>query len=66
MNKKLLVLAGIMSALSMNGISVYADSTVSTNSGNLLVNTSVNADGSKNYEISTTNYGSIINVGVTP
>ena len=56
MNKKLLVLAGIMSVLSMNGITIYADSTVSTNSGNLLVNTSANADGSINYEISTTNY----------
>ncbi len=56
MNKKLLVLAGIMSVLSMNGITIYADSTVSTNSGNLLVNTSANADGSTNYEISTTNY----------
>ena len=31
MNKKLLVLAGIMSVLSMNGITIYADSTVSTN-----------------------------------
>lgn len=56
MNKKLLVLAGIMSVLSMNGLTVHADSTVSTNSENLLVNTSTNADGSTNYEISTTNY----------
>ena len=56
MNKKLLVLAGVMSVLSMNGLTVHADSTVSTNSENLLVNRSTNADGSTNYEISTTNY----------
>ena len=56
MNKKLLVLAGIMSVLCANGLTVYADSTVSTNSENLLVNRSTNADGSTNYEISTTNY----------
>ncbi|ETJ14733.1 MAG: hypothetical protein Q620_VSAC01113G0001, partial [Veillonella sp. DORA_A_3_16_22] len=46
MNKKLLVLAGIMSVLCVNGLTVYADSTVSTNSENLLVNRSTNADGS--------------------
>ena len=56
MNKKLLVLAGILSVLCVNGLTVYADSTVSTNSENLLVNRSTNADGSTNYEISTTNY----------
>ena len=56
MNKKLLVLAGILSVLCANGLTVYADSTVSTNSENLLVNRSTNADGSTNYEISTTNY----------
>ncbi len=56
MNKKFLLLAGVLSVLSMNGLTVYADSTVSTNSENLLVNTSTNADGSTNYEISTTNY----------
>lgn len=56
MNKKLLLLAGVVSVLSMNGLTVHADSTVSTNSENLLVNTSTNADGSTNYEISTTNY----------
>ena len=56
MNKKLLVLAGILSVLYVNGLTVYADSTVSTNSENLLVNRSTNADGSTNYEILTTNY----------
>lgn len=56
MNKKFLLLAGVVSVLSVNGLTVYADSTVSTNSENLLVNTSTNADGSTNYEISTTNY----------
>ena len=56
MNKKLLVLAGVVSVLSMNGLTVHADSTVSTNSENLLVNRSANADGSTNYEISMTNY----------
>lgn len=56
MNKKLLVLAGVVSVLSMNGVTVHADSTVSTNSENLMVHTSTNADGSTNYEISTTNY----------
>lgn len=56
MNKKLLVLAGIMSVLCANGLTVHADSTVSTNSENLLVNRSTNADGSTNYEISMTNY----------
>lgn len=56
MNKKLLVLAGILSVLCANGLTVYADSSVSTNSENLLVNKSTNADGSTNYEISTTNY----------
>ena len=56
MNKMLLLLAGVVSVLSMNGVTVHADSTVSTNSENLLVNTSTNADGSTNYEISTTNY----------
>ena len=56
MNKKRLVLAGILSVLCANGLTVYADSTVSTNSENLLVNRSTNADGSTNYEISTTNY----------
>ena len=56
MNKKLLVLAGILSVLCANGLTVHADSTVSTNSENLLVNRSTNADGSTNYEISTTNY----------
>ena len=56
MNKKLLVLAGVVSVLSMNGLTVHADSTVSTNSENLLVNRSTNADGSTNYEISMTNY----------
>ena len=56
MNKKFLLLAGILSLLCANGLTVYADSTVSTNSENLLVNRSTNADGSTNYEISTTNY----------
>ena len=56
MNKKRLVLAGILSVLCANGLTVHADSTVSTNSENLLVNTSTNSDGSTNYEISTTNY----------
>ncbi len=56
MNKKLLVLAGVVSVLSMNGVTVHADSTISTNSENLMVHTSTNADGSTNYEISTTNY----------
>ena len=56
MNTKLLLLAGVVSVLSMNGVTVHADSTVSTNSENLLVNTSTNADGSTNYEISATNY----------
>ena len=56
MNTKLLLLAGVVSVLSMNGLTVHADSTVSTNSENLLVNRSTNADGSTNYEISTTNY----------
>ena len=56
MNKKFLLLAGILSVLCVNGLTVYADSTVSTNSENLLVNRSTNADGSTNYEISTTNY----------
>lgn len=56
MNKKFLLLAGVVSVLSMNGLTVYADSTVSTNSENLLVNRSTNADGSTNYEISMTNY----------
>ena len=56
MNKKFLVLAGILSVLCVNGLTVYADSTVSTNSENLLVNRSTNADGSTNYEISMTNY----------
>ena len=56
MNKKFLLLAGVVSVLSVNGLTVHADSTVSTNSENLLVNTSTNADGSTNYEISTTNY----------
>ena len=56
MNKKLLVLAGILSVLCTNGLTVHADSTVSTNSENLLVNRSANADGSTNYEISMTNY----------
>lgn len=56
MNKKFLLLAGVLSVLSVNGLTVHADSTVSTNSENLLVNTSTNADGSTNYEISTTNY----------
>lgn len=56
MNTKLLLLAGVVSVLSMNSLTVHADSTVSTNSENLLVNTSTNADGSTNYEISTTNY----------
>lgn len=56
MNKKLLVLAGILSVLCANGLTVHADSTVSTNSENLLVNRSTNADGSTNYEISMTNY----------
>lgn len=56
MNKKFLLLAGVVSVLSMNGLTVHADSTVSTNSENLLVNRSTNADGSTNYEISTTNY----------
>ena len=56
MNKKFLLLAGVVSVLSMNGLTVHADSTVSTNSKNLLVHTSTNADGSTNYEISTTNY----------
>ena len=56
MNKKRLVLAGILSVLCANGLTVHADSTVSTNSENLLVNRSTNADGSTNYEISMTNY----------
>ena len=56
MNKKLLVLAGVVSVLSMNGVTIHADSTVSTNSENLMVHTSTNADGSTNYEISATNY----------
>lgn len=56
MNTKLLLLASVMSVLSMNGVTVHADSTVSTNSENLMVNTSTNADGSMNYEISATNY----------
>lgn len=56
MNKKFLLLASVLSVLSVNGLTVHADSTVSTNSENLLVNTSTNADGSTNYEISTTNY----------
>ena len=56
MNKKFLLLAGVVSVLSMNGLTVHADSTVSTNSENLLVNRSANADGSTNYEISMTNY----------
>ena len=56
MNTKLLLLAGVVSVLSMNGLTVHADSTVSTNSENLLVNRSANADGSTNYEISMTNY----------
>ena len=56
MNTKLLLLAGVVSVLSMNGVTVHADSTVSTNSENLMVHTSTNADGSTNYEISTTNY----------
>ena len=56
MNKKFLLLAGVVSVLSVNGLTVHADSTVSTNSENLLVNASTNADGSTNYEISTTNY----------
>ena len=56
MNTKLLLLAGVVSVLSMNGVTVHADSTVSTNSKNLLVHTSTNADGSTNYEISATNY----------
>lgn len=56
MKKKLLLLAGILSVLCANGLTVHADSTVSTNSENLLVNRSTNADGSTNYEISTTNY----------
>jgi len=56
MNTKLLLLAGVVSVLSMNGVTVHADSTVSTNSENLMVHTSTNADGSTNYEISATNY----------
>ena len=56
MNTKLLLLAGVVSVLSMNGVTVHADSTVSTNSENLMVHTSTNADGSTNYEISVTNY----------
>lgn len=56
MNKKFLLLAGILSVLCANGLTVYADSSVSTNSENLLVNRSTNADGSTNYEISMTNY----------
>ena len=56
MNKKFLLLAGILYVLCANGLTVYADSSVSTNSENLLVNRSTNADGSTNYEISTTNY----------
>ena len=56
MNTKLLLLAGVVSVLSMNGVMVHADSTVSTNSENLMVHTSTNADGSTNYEISATNY----------
>ena len=56
MNKKCLVLAGILSVLCTNGLTVHADSTVSTNSENLLVNRSTNSDGSTNYEISMTNY----------
>lgn len=67
MNKKLLVLAGILSVLCANGLTVHADSTVSTNSENLLVNRSTNADGSTNYEISMTNYptyqGTFIGIG---
>ena len=35
MNKKFLLLAGVLSVLSVNGLTVYADSTVSTNSENL-------------------------------
>ena len=50
MNTKLLLLVGVVSVLSMNGVTVHADSTVSTNGENLLVNTSTNADGSTNYE----------------
>ena len=56
MNKKFLLLAGILSVLCANGLTVHADSTISTNSENLLVNRSTNADGSTNYEISMTNY----------
>ena len=56
MNKKFLLLAGILSVLCANGLTVYADSSVSTNSENLLVNRSTNADGSTNYEILMTNY----------
>ena len=56
MNTKLLLLAGVVSVLSMNGVTVHADSTVSTNSENLMVHRSTNADGSTNYEISMTNY----------
>ena len=56
MNTKLLLLAGVVSVLSMNGVTVHAASTVSTNSENLMVHTSTNADGSTNYEISATNY----------
>lgn len=56
MNKKFLLLASVLSVLSVNGLMVHADSTVSINSENLLVNASTNADGSTNYEISTTNY----------
>ena len=56
MNTKLLLLAGVVSVLSMNSLTVHADSTVSTNSENLMVHTSTNADGSTNYEISATNY----------
>ena len=41
-----------MSVLSVNGLTVHADSTISTNSENLLVNTSTNADGSTIIEIS--------------
>lgn len=56
MNKKCLLLASVVSVLCANSLMVHADSTVSTNSENLLVNRSTNADGSTNYEISMTNY----------
>ena len=49
MNKKFLLLAGVVSLLSMNGLTVHADSTVYKNSENLLVNRSANAYGSTNY-----------------